>query len=165
LRNELKNNLIDFEILAVTNQNFNQIFEVYETNQDFFMLTNGRKTTIESSINDINALPPNCNIEQKIYVSVWEKDTIVGVLDLIEQYPEKSCFWIGLLLVHGNLHGKKIGSRIVHAIITAAKAAGYKSAQLGVIENNINGINFWYKHGFEIFKQSENTIVMRRQII
>ena len=157
---EIKNRLIHYEILAITSQNFERIFEIYDTNQDFFLLTQGKIATIESSIHDINALPPNCDIEQKIFVSIWENGKVVCVLDLIEGYPERTSFWIGLLLVHGGLHGKKIGSKIVNAILNAAKSVGYKSAQLGVIETNTNGINFWQKHGFDILRHNGNIVVM-----
>ena len=162
---EIKNQLIEYEVVEITNQNFEQVFEVYDTNQDFFMLTQGKKTTIGSSINDINALPPNCGIDQKIYISLWENGGVVGILDLTKEYPEQTSFWIGLLLIHGNLHGKKIASRVVNAVLNAAKVLGYKSAQLGVIENNTKGINFWKKHGFDIFRHSGNIVVMARCIV
>lgn len=163
--NEIKSRLVEYEIAAITNQNFERVFEVYDTNQDFFLLTQGEKATIESSINDIDALPPNCNIAQKIYISIWEDGKVVGVLDLIEEYPEQTSFWIGLLLIHGNLHSNKIGSRLVNTVLKAAKVAGYNSAQLGVIKNNTRGISFWQKHGFDIFRHSGNIVVMARRIV
>ena len=165
LLNEIKNQLIDYEIITITSQNFEQIFEVYDTNQDFFLLTQGKKATIESSISDIDALPPNCKINQKIYIGISKDGMAVGVLDLIEAYPEQTSFWIGLLLINASLHGKKIGSRLVEAIFAAAKVAGYKFAQLGVVENNIKGINFWQKHGFNILKHSGDIVIMERPVI
>lgn len=114
---------------------------------------------------DIDEIPPNCVIEQKIYISIWENGKVIGVLDLIEGFPEQTSCWIGLLLVHGDLQGKKIGSNIVHAILNAANASGYKSIQLGVIENNVKGIDFWQKHGFTIFRHSGSIVVMKKCIL
>jgi len=162
--NKIKGWLDGYEVMPITKQNFGQAFEVYNTNQDFFILTQNKEATIESSIIDIDAIPPNCTMEQKIYVGIWQGGKITAVLDLIENFPEQGSFWIGLLLVHGSLHGKKIGSNIVNAVLNAAMSAGYKSVQLGVIENNAKGISFWQRHGFEIIRRSGNILIMASQI-
>jgi GNAT superfamily N-acetyltransferase len=161
---DIKKRLMDFEITTITRQNFEQIFEVYDTNQEFFVLTQDKKATIDSSINDIDAIPPHCEIGQKIYVSIWKNGKVIGVMDLIERYPDKTAFWIGLLLIHGDKQGKKYGSRIINAVLNAAETAGYKSAQLGVIENNVKAINFWQKHGFNISGHSGNIVILERII-
>ena len=162
---EIKKQLAEYKVIVITEQNFEQVFEVYDTNQDFFLLTQGKEATIESSSNDMMAVPPNCDIQQKVYISIWKDGQAVGVLDLITGYPERTCFWIGLLLVHGSLHGKKIGSRFVDAVLYAAKEAGYESAQLGVIESNVKAIKFWQKHGFDVFRHSGDIVVMKRGVV
>ena len=159
---EIRKQLAEYEVAAITEQNFEQIFEVYNTNQDFFLLTQGKEATIESSHSDMMAVPPHCDIQQKVYIGIWKDGQAVGVLDLITGYPERTCFWIGLLLVHGRLHGKKTGSRFVEAVLDAAWEAGYESAQLGVIESNTKAIKFWRKHGFDVLRHSGNIVVMAR---
>jgi ribosomal protein S18 acetylase RimI-like enzyme len=162
---EIIKQLHEYEIATITRQNFENIFEIYDTNQDFFMLVQNKKATIESSIHDVDALPPRCGVNQKIYISIWEDSNVIGVLDLITGYPGQTDFWIGLLLVHGNRQGEKIGSKIINAVLKAAKAMGYKSAQLGVIENNVKSVSFWQKHGFGIFGHKQNIVVMTRDIM
>jgi ribosomal protein S18 acetylase RimI-like enzyme len=157
---EYKKQLVDYDIATVTRENFNRVFEVYNTNQDFFLLTQGKEATIESSIDDVSALPPGCSIGQKIFISLSKENRAVGVLDIIMEYPDQDSFWIGLLLIRGDLHGKKIGSGIITATLNAAKAVGYKSAQLGVVENNTKAVNFWQRHGFNILRHSGNIVVM-----
>jgi len=161
---EIKKQLFDYETVTITKQNFGQIFEIYDTNQDFFLLTNGKNANIESSMNDIDATPPCFEIEQKIYISIWEKSNVIGVLDLLTGYPEQTCIWIGLLLIHGKMHGKKIGGKIVTAILNASKTAGYRGVQLGVIENNVKAMAFWQKHGFVKIGHKENIVVMEKRI-
>ena len=158
--NEIRKQLPGYEITPISRQNFAQAFEVYESNQDFFILTQGKKATIETSINDITAIPPNCDISQKVYVSIWDDSQVIGVLDVITGFPKPNHIWIGLLLIHGKLHGKSIGSEVVSALLKAAKTAGYEDAPLGVIENNKKGIAFWQKHGFKETRTSGNIVVM-----
>ena len=40
---ELKKQLYEYEIRAITTQNFEQAFDVYGTNQDFFLLVQWKK--------------------------------------------------------------------------------------------------------------------------
>lgn len=154
---EIKRQLSKYEIIRITESNFEQVMEVYNTNQKFFIITDGKETTSENSIKDISAIPPDFDIANKIYISIWEKDKIIGVLDLLKGYPEQNCAWIGLLLIHGELHGKRIGSNIVAAVLEAAKNTGYETVQLGVIENNLQGLKFWDKHGFKRIRESKNS--------
>jgi GrpB-like predicted nucleotidyltransferase (UPF0157 family) len=51
---EIKRQLSEYEIATITRQNFEQAFEVYSTNQDFFISTQGKKATIENSIGDVD---------------------------------------------------------------------------------------------------------------
>ena len=161
----IKKQLSEYEIAVITRENFKQVFEVYDTNQDFFLLTQGREATIDTCVDDIDALPPTCGAHQKIYVSICEQDNIIAVMDLITGYPDETTVWIGLLLVHGDMQCKKIGSRIAEAVIAAAYATGYKLAQLGVIESNTKAITFWQRHGFDAFRQSDNIVVMARRVV
>jgi ribosomal protein S18 acetylase RimI-like enzyme len=161
---ELKKQLVGYEIATITRQSFGHVFEIYDTNQDFFLLTQGKKATIESSINDIDSIPPNIGIEQKIFVSIWADGKAIGILDLLKDYPEQNYLWIGLLLIHGDMCNKKIGSKIVAAILNASRIEGFKFVQLGVMENNVRGMAFWKKCGFAKVRTKENIIVMERSI-
>jgi GNAT superfamily N-acetyltransferase len=160
---EIKLQLPDYEIKPITKQNFEQAFEIYDSNQDFFLLTQNKKATISESVNDIEALPPDCSITQKIYAGLYKGEKIIAVIDLIERYPNQTSFWIGLLLVRGDMQGKKIGSKIINAILNSAEIAGYQTAQLGVIETNKKAIVFWQRHGFEISGHNDNIAILKLQ--
>ena len=161
---EIKNQMFGYEIIDIKKENFISIFEVYDTNKDFFLITQGGAATVEVSIKDIDALPPNCEIEQKTFISIWKEGKVVGILDLIEKYPTQTSFWIGLLLVHGSLHDKRIGSMILNAVLNAGKKEGYKTVQLGVLNGNNRGMKFWEKHGFSILRYSENIVIMGKHV-
>lgn len=145
---EIKRLLSEYEIQTITVSNFACAMEVYHSNQAFFLLTEGKEATYEDCIKDIEAIPPHFDREHKIYVSLWDKGSIIGVLDLLTGFPTPQGLWIGLLLIHGERHGNQYGRRIVTAVLDAAKIAGYEYVQLGVIDNNQKGIRFWHKQGF-----------------
>lgn len=154
MKETLKSLLHAFEIIDITASNFEPVMAIYDSNHAFFIQTEGKEATLENSLQDIHAIPPGFEIANKIYVGIWENGEIVGVLDMLLGYPAAHCVWIGLLLIHGHLHGKRYGSRIVMAIFAAAKIDGYTSIKLGVIDNNETGIRFWDKHGFKKIRES-----------
>jgi len=162
---KFKMQLTGYELRKIERPDFGQVFDVYSSNQDFFLLTDGKPTTIETSINDTEAVPPGCDINQKLYIGMWKGDKPIAVLDLIIGYPTPTHIYIGLLLIHGDFHGKKIGSEILRAILYASKIAGYEAIQLGVIDSNTKGIKFWHSHGFEIIRTAGNVVVMERPIL
>jgi len=161
---ELKAQLNGYALRKIARPDFRQVFEVYDANQDFFILTDGKPTTMETSINDTEAVPPGCDISQKIYLGIWMDNKPIAVLDMITGYPTPSHIYIGLLLVHSDFHGKRIGSEILDAILRASKVADYEAVQLGVIDSNTKGIKFWHSHGFETIRIAGNVVVMEKQI-
>ena len=161
---KVKIELPGYEIVPVTKENFEQAFEAYDTNQDFFMLVNGKEATIKSSIGDINALPPGGAIDQKYFISIYKAGRVLAVLDMYANYPGPGSIWIGLLLVHGSFHGAGIGSEITSAVMNAAKAAGYKTVQLGVMKSNEMGLPFWQKQGFDVFRHSGDVLVLAKSL-
>ena len=151
---EIKNLLLEYEIKTITLENCEDVMEVYNTNQDFFMLSSGRAATIEDCRNDINTVPP-FSFDEKVFVSLWRDGCCVSVLDIIVGYPKEAYIWIGFLLIHGEWHRKQIGTEIVNAILKAAENKGCVCVQLGVLEDNEKGRKFWEKLGFEKIRESK----------
>ena len=161
---EMEKHLDGFEVKVITKENFDEVYAVFDSNQEFFKLTEGKETTQEEAVKNIDAIPPDFDIKQKLMISLWLDGKAVGVLDLLIGFPEKENIWIGLLLVHGNEHDKKIGNRVSAAIIESARVLEYKSVQLGVIDTNERGLAFWSGLGFEKIRMSNNIVVMEKTI-
>ena len=146
--NELQQILAGYEILPITKENHIGVWSIYETNQDFFMLTEGKEATPTGIIESITAVPDGFGMEDKNFVGLWKDDKPIAVLDFLVGYPNSDCVWVGLLLVHGSLKGKSIGTEIMNAVIAATQTVGIKNIMLGVIATNTRGIDFWRKLGF-----------------
>ncbi|SJZ44618.1 Acetyltransferase (GNAT) family protein [Pilibacter termitis] len=164
LLHKIRHFLSEYKIEKITNDNFSKVFEIYSQNHDYFLLTQGSEATYEESIKDITALPPNCDLKQKQYFCLSQKNKIVAVVDVIESYPDPNTIWIGLLLIDKEQQGKNIGTKIVTGILSSAKLSGYKTVQLGVITNNLKALKFWEKQGFRSFRHHENIVVMAKEL-
>ena len=171
---EIKSLLKQYEFKIITEPDYERAMEVYNTNPQYFMLTDEKEATLEDMRTATNHVPPNFKIDNKFFISIWEDDNCAGILDFLVGYPEQSCVWIGLLMIHGKMQGNRIGSQIANAVVEASRNKGYTSVQLGVLDNNIRALKFWGKLGFEKIRESQvkrevkpdwNVIVMEKRAV
>ena len=72
---------------------------------------------------------------------------------------------IGLFMVDTSLQGQGIGKKIVAKILQVLKSINLSICEIGVIDNNIEGINFWKKMGFSEYatKKQDNLTIIKMQ--
>ena len=145
----LKFDLPDYDIVPITKQNCEQVMDVFESNQAFFLLTEGTPATLQGCQANVGAIPPNFDIHNKLYLGFWKNNRCIATLDFLLGYPNPDCIYIGLFLVHEELHGTGLGRKIMETLFAASKNIKFNGANLAVIENNKNAIAFWEKLGFK----------------
>ncbi|MBE5107594.1 GNAT family N-acetyltransferase [Bacillus thuringiensis] len=131
------------------NEMVNMAYSIYHSNPEYFQIVSGRTPTREELIKDIEQTPPNTNSEQKKYCLLFVDKAPIGILDYVENYPDKGIFYIGLFMIDGAMHEKKYGSKLYHLIETTIKEKGYQKIRLGVVHNNNKAFMFWTSVGFE----------------
>ena len=146
------------EIRPATKANCGQVMDVYDSNRDFSMLTEGRPATFDGCLANIDAIPPGFDPQNKHCISFWENEKCIAMLDFLVGHPSPDCLYIGLLLVHGSLHGKGIGGRIVRSLLNAAECHGLKTARIAVCVANTSGAAFWDRLGFVKTGESTATV-------
>jgi len=154
----LKSGLSGYDIIPITRQGCEQVMEVFESNQDFFLLTEGKPATLSGCQANVDAIPPGFDIQNKLYIGFWTNNRCIAVLDILIGYPSPDCIYIGLFLIHGEMQGTGLGRKIIEALIAASKNAGLNSAKLAVVENNKKAIAFWKRLGFEEMGKSSATM-------
>jgi len=147
-----------YELRPITKENVRYCMEVYDSNQDFFILTEGKPATLQSCMANINAMPPGFSKWNKFYVSFWEDNNCVAVMDFLKGYPDRECLYLGLLLVHKHWQGKGVGKRIVNAVLGVAGREGMTRARIAVCDKNTVGIKFWSGLGFAETGRSTATV-------
>jgi ribosomal protein S18 acetylase RimI-like enzyme len=158
--NEMKTRLPAYEVRRIARETFPQVWDVYASNEEFFLLTEGRAAAVERSIGDTDALPPGYNPSQKLYVGCFDRANgkPVAVMDLLRGYPNEGCVWIGLLLVHTGYKRRGVGSVLTDAVCGVVKAKGCTSAQLGVVAGNDAALAFWTRCGFAELRKAKANI-------
>ncbi len=104
-----------------------------------------------ASMLDGTDLPPNGHPEFNHVAVLRESSSgeMVGLTQYYTSWPEESCLWIGLFLLHPSRQHIGYGSEFIAALITEARRQGYRRIGLGVALRNQPGLKFWVKCGFD----------------
>ena len=102
----------------------------------------------QSIVEDMNALPPNKEPDDKYYMGYFEGDRLVAVMDLIMGYPDVDVAYIGFFMTDLSVQNKGIGSGIIEELCAALSCLGIKKVRLGWVRNNPQAEHFWHKNLF-----------------
>ena len=104
--------------------------------------------TKEGIIEDMSALPPSIQMDQKYYIGFFDQETLVAIMDIIDGYPKPTCLYIGFFMMAKGYQGKQMGTTLIHEFISYAKSLSFYDIQLGYMKENKQSEHFWLKQGF-----------------
>ena len=157
-----------YTIRALLPQDAEMIYEVLKANTIFYQF-HPPMVTVESILEDMEALPPNKGYEDKHYIGFFCEDALVAVMDLIEAYPRPRTALLGFFTMNSNLQGQGIGTAIISDSVAYLAQVGFKKVRLGIDKGNPQSKAFWLKNGFaftgEEYESDGSTIlVMERKL-
>lgn len=82
------------------------VYEVLKHNTIFYQY-HPPMVTVESIIEDMEALPPGKVYEDKHYIGFFQDASLVAVMDLIENYPGSGTALIGFFAMNTDFQGKE----------------------------------------------------------
>ena len=106
--------------------------------------------TRESVLEDMTALPPGKCAADKHYLSFFDRETLVAVLDLILDYPQEGTAYLGFFMTKKAVQGRGIGSALIGELLNELRKADCKKARLAVDRGNPQSKAFWEKNGFAL---------------
>ncbi|NJC72055.1 GNAT family N-acetyltransferase [Planosporangium thailandense] len=95
---------------------------------------------------------------------------LVGLLCLLDRHPGDGLPWIGLLMVHGSLHGKGVGRLLAGMVEERFRNDAREGIRLAVLASNPSALGFWSRLGWrEIGRRADNQhgrpcIVMHKEL-
>lgn len=99
-----------------------------------------------------------------IFLVAWENDKPLGIIsgwkeNVSHAYKNEYVGYICQLIVDPQYRTKNIGKELVDQIIFEFKKIGIKELKTEVLCNNVKGIEFWKKLGFEdLYRQMRKDI-------
>lgn len=152
--NELQHKIPEYNIITNSENNIDDVLSLMKSNTYFYSKTQEHTVTREECLEDLHALPPDVPFSNKTYVAFYEKEKCVAVMDFIEGYPNEHTGYLGLLMLHENVHRKGIGARLLKNLSEVAKGVGLTDIELACYETNERGYLFWTKMGFRELRRS-----------
>jgi Acetyltransferases len=114
----------------------------------FFTLVAGEAPSDERSRDLLEARPQSVELTRKHVIGFERAGALVAIVDLLEDYPKASDWYVGLLLLSPDERGRGLGTAIWTAIEQWICAEGGRHARLIVQDQNPNGARFWRALGF-----------------
>lgn len=125
------------------------VYEVLKHNTIFYQY-HPPMVTIESIIEDMEALPPGKGYENKHFIGFFQEATLVAVMDLIENYPRPKTALIGFFAMNTDFQGNGIGTAIISGSVDHLAQLGFEKVRLGIDKGNPQSKAFWLKNGFKL---------------
>lgn len=122
--------------------------------RDFILLTEGKEPSPSAGQEILTDSPPGRTPESKLVAGLYLKDDLVGVMDLVPDYP-LGTWYIGLLMLSPLYRGQGLGQEIMEGISRWLQGRAEK-LKLGVLERNPGGRRFWEAQGFTWVSQRDD---------
>jgi GNAT superfamily N-acetyltransferase len=124
---------------------------LFEGCADFFDLTTGLPPGPAEVQSLFLALPAGKRYHDKWVISlIGRTGDLIGVMDVVRDYPDPETWWVGLMLLHPEQRGRGVGARIFRSFMHWAASHGAERVCLAVKEQNEMAYRFWRRMGFEV---------------
>ena len=123
----------------------------YDECRAYFELATGEPPGPNEAAELLRALPRGKTYADKFVIGFYDAPGhMVGVLDVIRNYPGDGDWYIGLLLFGPSSRGRRLGERVVRRLEEWVRAESGKALHLIVQEQNPDALRFWQRMGFEV---------------
>ncbi len=163
-----------YTIHRITTDDSPALQALYEKCLDYMLLVDGHPASPDAGETEFNNVPPGRSTEDKFMFGVVnQQGELVGLVDVLRDYPQAATWWIGLLLLAPEVRSLGIGRKTVEGLTEFVRASGGNAIMVGVVEENERAYRFWMSMGFEFIYRTEpqqfgdkmqTVSIMRRRI-
>lgn len=114
--------------------------------------------TRQSIQDDMNALPPEKTMKDKYYIGYYQKDKLIAIMDLIDDYPEKGIAYIGFFMTDVAAQNRGVGSEIIDCLCKYLTSLEYRSIRLAWVKGNPQAEHFWLKNCFVPIGETKSNV-------
>lgn len=125
--------------------------------------------TKQSILGDMEALPPNKEMDDKYYIGYYKGEELIAVMDLIMAYPDEKTAFIGFFMTAVSIQNTGIGSGIIDDLCCCLKNIGFLRVRLGWVKGNPQAEHFWHKNSFVetgiTYNTDHYTVIVAQRIL
>lgn len=145
----------DIKIVSLNLNDMKSINQLLKECEDYYLLHNGISHTRKDIEEILTFLPPNKQSQDKFVLGIFYKDQLIGIIDLVRNFPIIGQWIIGLFLLKKKERGKGLGKLVHNALSEIVLKSTGKSLRIGVSKENVNGLNFWGNLGYKKIKECD----------
>ncbi len=150
---------MDYKLKILTEQDLPIIATLCEEASDYMVLATGATNPKKEALDLLTSFPPQKRLEDKTLYGIFDAHNhLIGVLDLIRNYPTNKAWMIGLLLLSPTARGQQIGEQVHAQIVTQIKSEGGTEIRLGILKNNPRAQEFWQRLGYTFQEEKIGTV-------
>lgn len=146
---DLNKELDEYELVKISENNINDVYEMMKSNAYYYSKVQFHELKMEECLEDVYTLPPHTAMDQKFYYALYQNQSLIGVIDYIEKFPEEKTVFIGLFMLHQCYHGHGISNKMISCFKKICRMNGFNKIKLACYESNKIGYRFWQKQGFK----------------
>lgn len=136
-------------VKVLQGENVEEINSLFIKSTDYFQKIFDRNPNIRDASTLFTTVPKGKVPEDKLVLGIYTKNNkLIGLLDLVQNYPEQNAWFLGLLLIDPEERNRKIGTEILLALIKKSEELNITKINVSVEEHNTQAIKFWEKMGF-----------------
>ena len=139
--------LSEYYFRSLTEEDIPEIYELLQDNQLYFRYC-PPQPTYETIRQDMRALPPGKDYEDKHYGGLFDGNRLIAVFDLITNYPQEKALFIGFFMMRKSEQGRGLGTKIISELCREVFEEGFTHIRLGYVKGNPQSEAFWLKNGF-----------------
>lgn len=157
-----------YTVRKLNENDIDAVYQVMRENPLYFQYC-PPMATHQSILGDMKALPPGTTYDDKYYMGFYEGDSLVAVMDLILNFPDRETAFVGFFMLSYGFQGKGLGTQIVKDCFGSLKECGYRYLRLGFVKGNPQSEAFWVKNGFvrngiEDVQELYTVVVMQKEL-
>jgi ribosomal protein S18 acetylase RimI-like enzyme len=138
----------DIHLLPLSTADEKLVDRIFDQLTSYSILAEGVTKVANAAMQFLTELPPGCGPAAKHVFAVMKDGQAVGLVDLVDGYPEKGTVFVGLLAIVEGRQGQGIGRAAERLIEEFVRGLGAAKLRLAVVEGNAVGQAFWEKAGF-----------------
>lgn len=147
---------------------------LYDQCTDFALVVEGEPFSPTAAQAEFRSIPDGKSLGDKLMFGLINpQGEIVGLLEAVQNYPDETTWWLGLLMLAPELRGQGVGREVLRGFSEYVRMRGGKAMMLGVVEDNRRAYRFWQKMGFEVVRKTEprrfgkkmQTVYVMRRVI
>lgn len=131
-----------------------------EACSDYYKLCEGHDVLPNAGEKLFYDAPEGKSLDEKMTLGIYSTNEdyheLVGVIDMLKDYPEQNAWFVGLFMIKPSERSNKLGEKIFREYVPWVEKNKVEKITIGVLEENERAFKFWRRIGFEVVKRIDN---------